>query len=238
MEDPHFEDVSNNVNEIQQEVDKLIAYSVFARLPAGITEEKAPKKPAEAMTRVDAMTAIERILRRTGEVEDRLKELQDNTDQFNDQIEDYLNDVEEAQKTCRNVKSVLQPELLHDGESGKTEVSWLNFYQSLLRKKMHQEVVALEDLTENPAKDEAEGLAQLKRLDRLLSTAGHIHDMASYLQYFANRMTEANDELPEFSRDFTIGLVVSWITQEVNKTKEHEQNCFNVKAELESKWLK
>ncbi|KAI6205299.1 hypothetical protein M3Y94_00776500 [Aphelenchoides besseyi] len=238
MEDPHFEQVVNELAEIQTEVDKLIAYSVFTRLPSNVTESQAPKRPQNAMTRVDALTSIERLQRKTGELEDRLKELQDNTEnKFDDQIEDYLNDLEEAVKLIRNVKNIVQPELLHDGESGKSEVSWLNYYQGLLRNKMHKEHARLEELTDNPAKDKEEALVQLKKLDRLLTTAGAIHDMSNYLQYFANRITEANDELPEFSRDFTIGLVCGWISTEVARTKEHEQNCFNVKSELESKWL-
>lgn len=37
-EDLHFEQISNELTEIQQEVDKLQFYSVFVRLPAGISE--------------------------------------------------------------------------------------------------------------------------------------------------------------------------------------------------------
>lgn len=51
---------------------------------------------------------------------------------------------------------------------------------------------------------------------------------------------ETNEALPEYQKDFTIGLVAGWVNSEVAKVKEHEQNCFNVKAELESKvfeWL-
>lgn len=50
-----------------------------------------------------------------------------------------------------------------------------------------------------------------------------------------NRVVEINDSLPEHQKDFTIGLVAGWVNSEVSKVKEHEQNCFNVKAELESK---
>jgi hypothetical protein len=46
---------------------------------------------------------------------------------------------------------------------------------------------------------------------------------------------ETNEALPEYQKDFTIGLVAGWVNSEVAKVKEHEQNCFNVKAELESK---
>jgi hypothetical protein len=78
-EDPHFEQVYNELHEIQLEVDKLQFYSVFIRLPNGVSEHHAPNKPPEALNRVDALTRIECVGRKIDELEDRLKEIQDNT---------------------------------------------------------------------------------------------------------------------------------------------------------------
>ncbi len=70
--------------------------------------------------------------------------------QFEDQIEDYLRDLEEIEKTLRTLKPVgsmmrsrlasscappfqiLTPELLRDGEAGKTDVSWLSLHRHFI----------------------------------------------------------------------------------------------------------
>lgn len=235
-EDLHFEQIHNELQEIQTEVEKLLFYSVFIRLPGGVNEHQAPNKPVEALSRVDALTRIETVGRKADNLEDRLKEIQDSTgEQFADLIGDYLDDLEEAQKSLRNLKQIVQPELLHDGEGGKSEASWLTTYKTILGTKMHKEHNQLEELTENEAKDKEEALAKLKSLDRLVATAAMLQDTARYLQWFTNRVTETNDALPEYQQDFTIGLVANWVLSEVAKVKEHEQNCFNVKSELEAK---
>jgi hypothetical protein len=172
------------------------------------------------------LTRIERASRKTDELEDRLKELQDNTEQFGDLISDYLDDLEVAQKSLRNLKNIVQPEVLHDGEAGKSEGSWLTTYKTILSTKLIKEHIQLEELTEAPPKDKDESIAQLKILEKLISTAGMLQDTARYLQWFCNRVTEANDALPEYEQDFTLGLVSGWVNTEVTKVKEHEQNCF------------
>lgn len=42
-EDPHFEDIVNEIKEIQTNVDSLLFGSVFLRLPVGLTPEKGSK---------------------------------------------------------------------------------------------------------------------------------------------------------------------------------------------------
>lgn len=122
-------------------------------------------------------------------------------------------------------------ESLHDGEPGKTEVSWLSTYKNILGTKLHREHNALEDITD--AEQAAEGQperdrvqSQLKRLDRLIGTAGMLHESARYLQWFTNRIVEINDAKKEYEKDFTLDLVAGWIKTEVGKVKDHEQNCF------------
>jgi len=234
-EDPHFEQVFNELQEIQVEVDKLQFYSVFIRLPNGVSEHQAPKKPVEALNRTDALTRIERVGRKIDELEDRLKEIQDNTDQFNDLVADYLDDLEEAQKALRNLRNIVQPEMLNDNEPGKSQSSWLTSYKNVLTTKIHKEHIQLEEITETEANDKDEVIVKLKSLDRLISTAAMLQDTARYLQWFSNRVVESDSSLPEYQKDFTIGLVASWVNGVVSKVKEHEQNIFNVKSELEAK---
>ncbi|KAI6191780.1 hypothetical protein M3Y97_00265100 [Aphelenchoides bicaudatus] len=226
-EDPHFEQVHNEL----QGIDKLLFYSVFIRLPTGANEHQAPKKPADALDRVDALTRIECVTRKSSELEDRLKELQDNTEQFSDMIADYLDDLEEAQKSLRTLKNIVQP----DSSKSETEASWLTTYKNILSLKINKEHIQLDELTETETKTKEEMLERLKALDKLIKTAGMLQDTARYLQWFTNRVTEENDSKPEHQKDFTIGLVISWVNSEITKAKEHEQNCFNVKSELESK---
>lgn len=141
-------------------------------------------------------------------------------------IADHLDDLEEAQKVITNIKKIVQPELLHDNEPGKSDASWLTTYKNILTTKINKEHIRLDDVTETEAKEKEELIAQLKDLEKLISTAAMLQDAARYLQWFVNRVVEADDALPEYKKDFTIGLVAGWVSSEVAKVKEHEQNCF------------
>ena len=141
---------------------------------------------------------------------------------------------------------IVQPELLNEGESGKSDASWLTVYKNFLSTTIHKENNKLEELTDAPATDKAATVEQLKKasdfllifdhaffhdflylqLDRLIATAGMLQETSRYLHWFTNRVQDSNDSLPEFDRDFSVTLVVGWITSTLSRAKEHEQNIF------------
>lgn len=58
-----------------------------------------------------------------------------------------------AFKNISVLLQIVQPEMLHDHEVGKSEASWLTTYKNVLTAKIHKEHNQLDDLTETEAKN-------------------------------------------------------------------------------------
>ncbi|CAD5233996.1 unnamed protein product [Bursaphelenchus xylophilus] len=233
--DPHFENIVNELNEVTTIADKLVFYSVYLRPPAG-SKDKGPNPPADALSKVDSLTKIETTLKKISEIDEKLDQIEtDNPEVFTDQVEDYRSDLEDLKKRLKNLKQVINYELLNEGDPSKSEGSWLTTYKNLLGAKLHKEKNALEEIQESETKDQAELQTLCKRLDRIVQTAAMLQEAARYLHWFTNRIVEANEALPDSKKDYTLELVAGWMRTELDRVKDHEQNCFNVKSELEGK---
>uniref|UniRef100_A0A915E8Y3 Uncharacterized protein n=1 Tax=Ditylenchus dipsaci TaxID=166011 RepID=A0A915E8Y3_9BILA len=237
-EDPHFEEVVNEMKDIQLTVDNLLFGSVFLRIPYGLQEDKVPPVPEDVSTTEETLTTIDETIQRCNELEDcRLKELLEdkNNASYEDLIEEYLRDVEEMCKTLKALKPMITPEHLREGEVGKTDVSWLSWRRNTLGSKLHKEINDLSDVIENQTDDASQLEGKLKTLNNILKTANTLQQSAQYLAWFTRRVVEYNESLPEFNRDFTVNLVSQWVQEEANKVLEHHKNCINARVELENK---
>ncbi|CAD5229849.1 unnamed protein product [Bursaphelenchus okinawaensis] len=233
--DPHFENIAEEVTEVNTDADKLVFYSVYLRPPAG-SKDKGPNPPSGSLNKVDSLTKIETIIRRTQEINEKLDEIEtNNPDKFFDQVEDYRSDIEDVKKRLKNLRQIINYEQLSEGDPNKSEGSWLTTYKNLLGAKLHKEKNALEEIQESETKDKEELQALCKRLDKSVQNAGLLQECARYLHWFTNRIVETNEALPDSKKDYTLDLVAGWIKTELDKVKDHEQNCFNVKSELEGK---
>ena len=247
-EDPHFEEIVKEIKDIQIVVDNVLFGSVFLRLPHGLTPQKAEQIPQnDAPNLEETIELIDTTIKRCEELEDRLHELLDNQNNasYEDQIEDYQRDLEESSKTLYTLKPILKPEELRNGETGKSDVSWLSWRKNTLGTKLHKELNDLQELiideNETPSgsssietRNEIEGMRnRLKSVNALLQTANTLQQSAQYLSWFTRRVIDYNESLSEFDRDFTVNLVSQWVQEESNKVLEHQKNCINLHTELE-----
>jgi len=237
-EDPHFEQVVDEIKDIQSKVDSVLFGSVFLRKPKGIdSESQVPSTPEETPDLVTSAQIIEEQMGKAADLEDRVKGMLDDqsTASYEDQIEDYLRDLEEIEKILRALKPILNPDSLRDGETGKTDVSWLSYRRQTLGAKLHKEILDLQEITEIETQDKKELEIKLKAVESLVKTANTLQQAAQYLAWFNRKVVQYNESLPEFERDFTTGLVSQWVQEEANKVLEHHNNCMNVRSELENK---
>jgi len=233
-EDPHFEEIVNELRDIQIKVDVLVFGSVFLRRPNGLPLEAfVPNKPADVPSLEETISSISGLITQIDDLEDRLKDLLDNRDHecFEDQIEEYQRDLQGSSRTLRVLKPLLSPERLREGEVGKSDVSWLSWRRNTLGDKMHRETNEL--LTVLDAGDCPKKLgSRLRASDALIHTANTMLQSTQYLAWFTRRVVEYNDSLDEFERDFTVNLVSQWVQEEANKVQEHHRNCVNLRSEI------
>ncbi|KAI1730582.1 hypothetical protein Ddc_03288 [Ditylenchus destructor] len=237
-EDPHFDEIVNELKDIQLNVDSAVFGSVFLRLPKGLPEDKVPSVPEGVATLDDTIATIENTIERSDALEDRLKDLLEdrgNNASYEDQIEEYLRDLDESAKTLHALKPILTPEQLREGETGKTDVSWLSWRRNILGSKLHKEINELSDVIENESSEINQLETKLKKVECIIKTANTLQESAQYLAWFARRVVDYNESLPEFHRDFTANLVTQWMAEEANKVLEHHKNCINMRTELENK---
>lgn len=247
-DDPHFEQIVNEIRDIQNQVETLVFGSVFLRQPQGIPENTfVPEKPSEVPSLEEITRQVDNTIAHMHELDDRLKGLLENKDNecYEDQIDEYLRELEDSERMLCTLKPMLHPERLRNNEPGKTDVSWLSWRRNTLGTKLHKESNELLTLIEGgennngngEEEDEPQGklLNRLKAAEALLKTADNLHRSAQYLSWFARRVLEFNESLPEFQRDFTVNLVAQWVQDEVNKVQEHHTNCMNFCSELSQK---
>uniref|UniRef100_A0A914H5E1 Uncharacterized protein n=1 Tax=Globodera rostochiensis TaxID=31243 RepID=A0A914H5E1_GLORO len=241
-EDPHFEQVENEIRDIQSQTDILLFGSVFLRQPQGLPEGVfVPEKPAEVPDLDGTTRQISATISRVDNLEEKLKELLEHKDNaiYEDQIDEYLRELEESRTLMTALKPMLDPNRLRDGETGKTDVSWLSWRRNTLGSKLHKEsneLVAVIEAGEKPEQAQTEKVqTRLKSVEGLLKTADNLHQSAQYLSWFTRRVLDYNDSLSEFQRDFTVTLVAQWVQEEVNKVQEHRKNCMNFCSELSAK---
>jgi len=236
-EDPHFEQIVVELKDIQSKVDSVLFGSVFLRVPHGLPDDKVPPIPEDQPSLNETLAGIEDALKKTAELEDRLKELLDNqnTASYEDQIEEYLRDLDESSKILLALKPTLAPESLREGQIGKSDVSWLSWRRNTLGSKLHKEINELQQIIDNESQDPEQIELKLKSLDGVIQTANTLHQSTQYLAWFNRRVVSYNESLPEFERDFTVNLVSQWVQEEANKVLEHHNNCMNVRSEIENK---
>ncbi|KAH7717365.1 hypothetical protein AAVH_15228 [Aphelenchoides avenae] len=235
VEDPHFEEVANETKDIQTTVDSLLFRSVFHRIPQGVSPDDVPPIPESVPDFGELTLTIDKTLARIAELEDRLKALESDNTTFGDQIEEYLRDIEESEKSLRSLKKIIKPEMLSTGESGKTDVSWLSLERNTLNSKLHTEINEVQNILDESSGSEADYDSLLKRLEQHRRDAEMLDECAQYLAWFTKQVVQRNESLKEYERDFTVGLVAQWINEEVAKVAQHLSNCANVKTEIEEK---
>ncbi|KAL3115517.1 hypothetical protein niasHT_018150 [Heterodera trifolii] len=241
-EDPHFEQVEDQIRDIQTQADLLLFGSVFLRRPKGLAENAVvPETPSEVADLEGTTRQIAETIERIDDLEEKLKELLEHKDNaiYEDQIDEYLRELEDSRTLMTALKPMLYPDRLKDGETGKTDVSWLSWRRNTLGSKLHKEsneLLALIEAAENSEQQQAEKTRNgLNTAEGLLKTADNLHQSAQYLSWFTRRVLDYNESLSEFQRDFTVNLVAQWVQEEVNKVQEHQKNCMNFCSELSAK---
>lgn len=242
--DLHFDQIVNEIRDIQMTVDNLLFGSVFLRKPRGVPEGVAvPKKPNDVPSLEEISRQIDETISHMHSLDDRLKELLENKDNecFADQIDEYLRELEDSERTLIALIPMLNQENLTEGEMGKSDVSWLSWRRNTLGAKLHRESNELHSLiegSENGDNIEKTVKNRLKTAEALLKTADNLKRSAQYLSWFTTCAMEYNETLPEIEKDFTCSLVAQWVQEEVNKVQEHHKNCMNFCSELSSKMEK
>nr|CAD2199930.1 unnamed protein product [Meloidogyne enterolobii] len=238
--DLHFDQIVNEIRDIQLIVDNLLFGSVFLRQPRGVSEGAVPKKPSDVPSLEEVSQQIDGTITHMHSLSGRLNELLENKDNecFEDQIDEYLRELEDSERTLAALKPMLNQENLTEGEIGKSDVSWLSWRRNTLGAKLHRESNELHSLiegSENGDNIEKTAKNRLKTAEGLLKTADSLQRSAQYLSWFTTRVMEYNETLPEIEKDFTCSLVAQWVQEEVNKVQEHHKNCKNFCSELASK---
>jgi hypothetical protein len=237
QEDPHFEEVVNEIKEVEAKTDSLIFRSVLLRLPKNFTASDAPVVTENVPDLDETLQTVDQLIGRTGAIEDRLNGLLTDNTSYGDQVQEYLRDIEESEKSLRLLKKQLKPEMLREGEAGKTDVSWLSTQRNVFGGKLHTEANKVQEIVdEHSSETDPDKLGELvKRLEGIISTATMLNESAQYLSWFTRKVVETNESLSEYQRDFTVGLVSQWIQEEIHKISEHFENCLNLKQEIEAK---